>query len=538
MRLSLRSKLLVPAIVSALFMCLLGPIGLASLSSQEALVQGLFDHSLRSYQFSAEQNLRFNIQRTKLFELIALARANASEATIAAEHKQQVAALAQIQQAVASEAKLSPQNAALLQQAAAEIGKYRQGVGDALDFLDADLNMATMMLSSTDASYQRISGQLQQLLQQAQQNAADARRQGEASSQAARQGFMLAFVIAIIATFGVAWQLGRRVVRNTLLVIEGLKRGARGDLHEPMTLQSGDELTDAADSYNQLRSYLLDLIGQIRSQVERTNHLVSDMSRNSQDIAVAFSSQVDAANSTAAAVEQVSTSISHISAISQEVNATFADANQQSDSAMQGVLSAASNSERVVDSIAQLGDTLLNLQKSSSEIRSIVQVIKEIADQTNLLALNAAIEAARAGEQGRGFAVVADEVRKLAERTTAATGEIGKLIGVIVERTEVANTNMVSSQHMVAEGQSHMHNLKEVTQTIRDQTARTISSMTELVDALREQDSAMQVIAGNVEHISIHAQSAQSLVDANKRGAEQLYGEIEPLVALIKRVTV
>ena len=538
MRLSLRSKLLVPAIVSALFMCLLGPIGLASLSSQEALVQGLFDHSLRSYQFSAEQNLRFNIQRTKLFELIALARANASEATIAAEHKQQVAALAQIQQAVASEAKLSPQNAALLQQAAAEIGKYRQGVGDALDFLDADLNMATMMLSSTDASYQRISGQLQQLLQQAQQNAADARRQGEASSQAARQGFMLAFVIAIIATFGVAWQLGRRVVRNTLLVIEGLKRGARGDLHEPMTLQSGDELTDAADSYNQLRSYLLDLIGQIRSQVERTNHLVSDMSRNSQDIAVAFSSQVDAANSTAAAVEQVSTSISHISAISQEVNATFADANQQSDSAMQGVLSAASNSERVVDSIAQLGDTLLNLQKSSSEIRSIVQVIKEIADQTNLLALNAAIEAARAGEQGRGFAVVADEVRKLAERTTAATGEIGKLIGVIVERTEVANTNMVSSQHMVAEGQSHMHNLKQVTQTIRDQTARTISSMTELVDALREQDSAMQVIAGNVEHISIHAQSAQSLVDANKRGAEQLYGEIEPLVALIKRVTV
>ncbi|RTK99149.1 MAG: hypothetical protein EKK59_06405, partial [Neisseriaceae bacterium] len=285
-------------------------------------------------------------------------------------------------------------------------------------------------------------------------------------------------------------------------------------------------------------SYLLDLIGQIRSQVERTNHLVSDMSRNSQDIAVAFSSQVDAANSTAAAVEQVSTSISHISAISQEVNATFADANQQSDSAMQGVLSAASNSERVVDSIAQLGDTLLNLQKSSSEIRSIVQVIKEIADQTNLLALNAAIEAARAGEQGRGFAVVADEVRKLAERTTAATGEIGKLIGVIVERTEVANANMVSSQHMVAEGQSHMHNLKQVTQTIRDQTARTISSMTELVDALREQDSAMQVIAGNVEHISIHAQSAQSLVDANKRGAEQLYGEIEPLVALIKRVTV
>ena len=538
MRLSLRSKLLVPAIVSALFMCLLGAIGLASLSSQEALVKGLFDRSLRSYQFSAEQNVRFNMQRTKLFELISLARANASAATIATEQKQLVSSLAQIQQAVADEARQSKHGAALLQQTAVEIGNYRKGVGDALDFLDTDLNMATMMLSSTDASYQRISGQLQQLLQQAQQNAADARRQSEAASQSTRHEFLFAFATAMIATFGIAWLLGQRVVRNTLQVIEGLKRGARGDLHEPMALQSGDELTDAADSYNQLRSYLLDLIGQIRSQVERTNHLVADMSRNSQDIAVAFSSQVDAANSTAAAVEQVSTSISHISAISQEVNATFADANLQSDSAMQGVLSAASNSERVVDSIAQLGDTLLNLQQSSSEIRSIVQVIKEIADQTNLLALNAAIEAARAGEQGRGFAVVADEVRKLAERTTAATGEIGNLIAVIVERTEVANANMVSSQHMVAQGQSHMHNLKEVTQTIRDQTARTISSMAELVDALREQDSAMQVIAGNVEHISIHAQSAQSLVDANKQNAEQLGDEIGPLVALTKRVSV
>ncbi len=538
MRLSLRSKLLVPAIVSALFMCLLGAIGLASLSSQEALVKGLFDRSLRSYQFSAEQSVRFNMQRTKLFELISLARANASAATIATEQKQLVSSLAQIQQAVADEARQSKHGAALLQQTAVEIGNYRKGVGDALDFLDTDLNMATMMLSSTDASYQRISGQLQQLLQQAQQNAADARRQSEAASQSTRHEFLFAFATAMIATFGIAWLLGQRVVRNTLQVIEGLKRGARGDLHEPMALQSGDELTDAADSYNQLRSYLLDLIGQIRSQVERTNHLVADMSRNSQDIAVAFSSQVDAANSTAAAVEQVSTSISHISAISQEVNATFADANQQSDSAMQGVLSAASNSERVVDSIAQLGDTLLNLKQSSSEIRSIVQVIKEIADQTNLLALNAAIEAARAGEQGRGFAVVADEVRKLAERTTAATGEIGNLIAVIVERTEVANANMVSSQHMVAQGQSHMHNLKEVTQTIRDQTARTISSMAELVDALREQDSAMQVIAGNVEHISIHAQSAQSLVDANKQNAEQLGDEIGPLVALTKRVSV
>lgn len=538
MQLSLRIKLLIPALISAVFMCLLGGIGIFSLNSQEQLVRGLYDSSLHSYQFSADQNAKFITLRTRLFELIALARANASDALLSKERKALVLSLEQVRKSVEGAAAQPSPSAELLQKIAQDMGKYEKGVADALDFLDTDLNMATMMLSSTDTSYQRVTGQLQQLVQMAETSAQQSRQQSEKSSQQARQWFLSAFVVAMVCTFGAALWLGQRVARNTMIVIEGLKRGAGGDLNAAIQLQSGDELTEAATAYNQLRGYLIDLIDKIRTQVARADSLVSNMGSNSRNIAEAFSSQVDAANSTAAAVEQVSTSISHISSISQDVNATFAEANSQTDAAMQGVLSAASNSERVVDSITQLGDTLINLKQSSAEIRSIVQVITEIADQTNLLALNAAIEAARAGEQGRGFAVVADEVRKLAERTTSATGEIAKLIAVIVERTDVANANMLSSQAMVEDGRAHMMTLKDATQSIRDGTARTMSSMTALVDALREQDSAMQVIAGNVENISIHAQSAQGLVQSNNQGVDQLYGEIMPLVDLVKRFSV
>lgn len=538
MQLPLRVKLLVPALISAVFMCLLGGIGIFSLNSQEQLVRGLYDSSLHSYEFSADQNVKFITLRTRLFELIALARANASDAVLTKERKALVLSLAQVRKTVAGAAAEPSASAELLQKIAQDMSKYEKGVSDALDFLDTDLNMATMMLSSTDTSYLQVTGQLQQLLQVAAKSAKHSRQQSDLRSQQTRQWFLLAFVVAIICTFGAALWLGQRVAANTMIVIEGLKRGARGDLNTAIQLQSGDELTEAAASYNQLRGYLIDLIDKIRTQVARTDNLVSEMGRNSRSIADAFSSQVDAANSTAAAVEQVSISISHVSSISQDVNATFAEANNQTDAAMQGVLSAARNSERVVDSITQLGDTLINLKQSSAEIRTIVQVIKEIADQTNLLALNAAIEAARAGEQGRGFAVVADEVRKLAERTTSATGEIGKLIAVIVERTEVANANMLSSQAMVEDGRSQMMTLKDATQSIRDGTARTMSSMAELVDTLREQDSAMQVIAGNVENISIHAQSAQGLVQSNKQGVDQLYDEIVPLVDLVKRFSV
>lgn len=107
---------------------------------------------------------------------------------------------------------------------------------------------------------------------------------------------------------------------------------------------------------------MIGLIDKIRTQVARTDNLVSEMERNSRSITYAFSLQVDVANSTAAAVEQVSASISHVSSISLDVNATFAEANNQTDATMQDVLSAASNSERVVGSITLFGDTLINLE--------------------------------------------------------------------------------------------------------------------------------------------------------------------------------
>ena len=142
------------------------------------------------------------------------------------------------------------------------------------------------------------------------------------------------------------------------------------------------------------------------------------------------------------------------------------------------------------------------LDESSKRIGGITQVIREVADQTNLLALNAAIEAARAGEQGRGFAVVADEVRKLAERTSKATAEIAAIIGDIqshigktVTGMRQANTQVGKSLELVGRTETALHR-------IGDDSREVASNVQNIVDAIREQDAAIQQVAVNIEKIA------------------------------------
>jgi methyl-accepting chemotaxis protein len=142
------------------------------------------------------------------------------------------------------------------------------------------------------------------------------------------------------------------------------------------------------------------------------------------------------------------------------------------------------------------------LGQQSNQISSVVQVIKDVAEQTNLLALNAAIEAARAGEQGRGFAVVADEVRKLAERTTRATAEISGVIGAIQESTRKAVTSMSSAVTKVNGGVDLAQKAGDSINQIKDGSAQVINVVDSISSALVEQNIASNNIASNVEKVA------------------------------------
>ncbi len=155
----------------------------------------------------------------------------------------------------------------------------------------------------------------------------------------------------------------------------------------------------------------------------------------------------------------------------------------------------------MVETVPSASHTLEGLGKRTDQIGSTAEVIKEIADQTNLLALNAAIEAARAGEQGRGFAVVADEVRKLAERTTTATKEISVVIGAIQDETQRALDDM---RHLVGQVNSNAEGARQAGESIvqiREGAIRVVDVSSDIANALKEQSTASELIAQQVERI-------------------------------------
>jgi methyl-accepting chemotaxis protein len=177
---------------------------------------------------------------------------------------------------------------------------------------------------------------------------------------------------------------------------------------------------------------------------------------------------------------------------------------------------------RVAEVVKKSAETVQALGKSSDQIGEIVQVIDDIADQTNLLALNAAIEAARAGEQGRGFAVVADEVRKLAERTTKATKEIAAMIKQIQKDTEGAVISMKLGTEEVERGKSLADKAGQSLNQIISSADEVVDIVTQVAAASEEQSSAAEQISKNVEAISSVTNESAIGVQHIARAAEDL----------------
>jgi methyl-accepting chemotaxis protein len=316
------------------------------------------------------------------------------------------------------------------------------------------------------------------------------------------------------------------------------RTAADGDLSRRVSVHGSDEVAQAARAYNGLIDNFAAIIRQVGSSASTVSSTAANLSTASSQIAQGSQAQSEAAASTAAAVEEITVSISSVAANTDEVRQLSEKSLQQTQLGNQSVSSMVGEISRVQDAVQLIAGSVKEFVESTRAIAGMTQQVKDIADQTNLLALNAAIEAARAGEQGRGFAVVADEVRKLAEKSAQSANEIDRVTNSLNQKSTHVEATVQGGLRSLAATQEQVERVSTVLTEAGVLVEQSSVGVSDIAASVNEQSLASNEIARNVERIAQMSEENHAAVTSNTHEIARLEELAQELLGAVSRFKV